>query len=551
MKPARLWALTGSVGLAVSFAAAAAPAAAAAHPAPPPGRVALHGSLVPAKERAHPAGSVAAKSTVRFDLVLALRNATGAQAFVRQVSSPGSRLYRHYLTDAQWVARFGPTTASVAKAQSWLRQEGFSVGAVAKDRLFVAASGTVARVERAFGVKLGYYKVNGHKVQLANAAMTIPSSLAGAISGTVGINQYVETTSLARAGNRPAGHVGTPAQEPAPPAGFRNPQPCSAFWGQKTDTKDSGQLYQPLTHPLPYDICGYKPAQLRGAYGLNKSVASGNNGKGVTIAIVDAYDSPTLLADAQQYFRLNDPAHPVVSSRFINLTPATVDNEAACAASGWFDEQALDVESSHAMAPGATTLYVGAASCFDSDLLAALTTAVTSGASVVSDSWGDVAGDLLEDQAAKTAFDNTFMLAASTGVSVLFSSGDQGDNFADFGLTAPNYPPSSPFVTAVGGTTLEVNSGNARQAEYGWSTAKQPLCGPVSARNCGSATTPEAASPGRPAVAAARATPTPSRSTRPESCRMRSRCATRHCSGRSRCGSSRTSRWTPTPRAGC
>ena len=125
---------------------------------------------------------------------------------MRQVSSPGSPLYRHYLTDAQWVARFGPTTASVAKAESWLRQEGFSVGAVAKDRLFVAASGTAAKVERAFGVKLGYYKVNGHRVQLAKGTMTIPSSLAGAISGTVGINQYVETTSLARAGQSPASH---------------------------------------------------------------------------------------------------------------------------------------------------------------------------------------------------------------------------------------------------------------------------------------------------------------------------------------------------------
>ncbi len=169
---------------------------------------------------------------------------------------------------------------------------------------------------------------------------------------------------------------------------------------------------------------------------------------------------------------MNDPANPVLSSKFINVTPPTVDNEAACGASGWFAEQALDVESSHAIAPGATQLYVGAESCFDSDLLAALTTAITSGASVVSDSWGDVAGDLLEDAAAKTAFDNTFMLAASTGVSVLFSSGDVGDNFADFGLTAPDYPPTSPFVTAVGGTTLEVNARNARQAEFGWSTAK-------------------------------------------------------------------------------
>ena len=136
--------------------------------------------------------------------------------------------------------------------------------------------------------------------------------------------------------------------------------------------------------------------------------------------------------------------------------------------------------------------------------------------------------------ATKTAFDNTFMLAASTGVSVLFSSGDDGDNFADFGLTAPDYPPSSPFVTAVGGTTLEVNTDNARQAEYGWSTAKQTLCGPVADQELWLRDHPgRQRSPGRPAVAAARATPTSSPSTRPGSCRSRSRCATRRCSGRS------------------
>ena len=49
---------------------------------------------------------------------------------------------------------------------------------------------------------------------------------------------------------------------------------------------------------------------------------------------------------------------------------------------------------------------------------------------MVSDSWGDTLGDLFTDAATKTAFDNTFMLAATTGVSVLFSSGDSGDNFA-------------------------------------------------------------------------------------------------------------------------
>jgi subtilase family serine protease len=490
MKLARWWALTGTVGLGLSMAAMTGPPAAASpHPSPAPHRVALRGTLAPARERAHAAGAVNGTSQVQFDLLLSLRNAAGAQAFVRQVSSPGSAEFHHYLTDAQWVSRFGPTQAGVAKAEAWLRHEGFKVGSVAKDRLYVSVAGTALRVERAFGVKLGYYKVNGHKVRLAKGTMTIPSSLAGVVSGTVGVNQYVATPGLAPVGHASAVQAAKPGQEPPPPAGFRNPQPCSAFWGQKTDTKDSGKLYKPYTHPLPYDICGYKPAQMRGAYGLAGSVAKGNDGKGVTIAITDAYDSPTLLSDAQHYFKLNDPAHPLKSSQFTNLAPATVNNQTFCAGSGWYDEQALDVESSHTMAPGAHIQYVGAKNCLDDGLLAAVNTAVTSGASVVTDSWDDVTGDVFTDAATKTAFDDTFMLAASTGVSVLFCSHDFGDNFATFGTFAQNYPATSPFVTAVGGTALEVNAKNARQAEYGWSTARQVLCEPKT-RNCGSATTP-------------------------------------------------------------
>lgn len=487
MRTARLWALTGAVGLAVGCAAAVAwPAhATSANPAPP--RASLHGSLTPAKERSHPAGQVPATAAVSFDLLLTLRNAAGAQAFVKQVSNPGSALFHHYLTDAAWNARYAPTTAAVAKAESWLRGQGFKVGAVARDRLFVTASGSAAQVEKAFGVSLGYYKVNGHTVRLANGTLSIPASLSGVVAGAVGVNQYIATTGLTARAAGPA--AAKPNQEPPPPAGFRNPQPCSAFWGQKTDTADSGSLYTPYMSPLPYDICGYKPAQLRGAYNLNTRVNHGNNGAGVGIAIVDAYDSPTLLSDAQKYFSLNDPSHPLKASQFFNDEPATVTNEGICGGSGWFAEQALDVESSHAMAPGAAILFVGAQDCFDNNLLTALTTAVTSGASVVSDSWGDGLGDVFTDAATRTAFDDTFMLADSTGVSVLFSSGDDGDNFADFGLAIPDYPASSPFITAVGGTTLEVNHANQRAAEFGWSTARQTLCASTTT-NCGTATTP-------------------------------------------------------------
>lgn len=482
MKAARCWALAGSIGLAVSFTAAvAAPAMAR----PTPNRDALRGSLTPAVERSHPAGHVAKGASISFDLSLTLRNAAGAQKFVREVSSPGSKLFHHYLTDAQWLSRFGPTSATLASAKAWLRHEGFTVGSVPKTHLYVTATGAAAQVERAFGVSLGYYKVNGHTVRLANGTLSIPSALAGTVSGVVGVNEYLATNDLAQTlRGKPAAK---PDQEPGPPGAFVNPQPCGNSWGAKTDTTDSSSLYSPYTGNA-YDICGYLPRQMRSAYGLTKTIASGDNGSNVGVAIVDAYDSPTLFADTHKYFQKNDASHPLSSAQFFNDEPATIDDQAECGASGWFPEQALDVESVHTMAPGAAILFVGAQDCTDNGLLAALQTAITSGASVVSDSWGDTIGDLFTDAATKAAFDDTFMVADSTGVSVLFSSGDDGDDFAISGLTAPDYPPSSPFITAVGGTTLEINNAGHQTAQYGWSTAKQELCAGVSTTNCGSAT---------------------------------------------------------------
>ena len=169
------------------------------------------------------------------------------------------------------------TKAEVAAATSWLRHAGFRVGAVAKDRLFVPATGTARRVERAFGVSLGYYMVTGHRLRLANGNLSIPVSIAGKVSGVIGVNQAIEATSLTRPRvPRQPKSAATPAQEPAPPAGFRNPQPCSAYWGQKTDTVDSSSLYAPYTSNS-YDICGYQPAQLRSAYGFLLS-RRGSNG---------------------------------------------------------------------------------------------------------------------------------------------------------------------------------------------------------------------------------------------------------------------------------
>ena len=107
MKAARLWALTGSIGLGVSFLAAAGAATAATRP--PSGRVALSGSLAPKAERAHPAGTVSAKSTVSFDLTLKVRNGAAMRMVLRQCPFLGAHrvFVRQRPSHAWWGSVFG------------------------------------------------------------------------------------------------------------------------------------------------------------------------------------------------------------------------------------------------------------------------------------------------------------------------------------------------------------------------------------------------------------------------------------------------------------
>ncbi len=151
-----------------------------------PARVTLAGTAAPSKARANHVGSVSNSSTVNFEVVLNLRDQAGAEALVQSISTPGSASYRQYLTAAQWEARFSPTQDQVNQVTSWLQSQGFSVGAVAKDRTTISASGTAAQVESAFGTSLQNYQVGGHTVRMAASDLSVPSSLSGVVAGAYG-----------------------------------------------------------------------------------------------------------------------------------------------------------------------------------------------------------------------------------------------------------------------------------------------------------------------------------------------------------------------------
>jgi subtilase family serine protease len=469
MRRRQVIATLATLGLAVGLLTAIPALAAAA-----PGAAVLQSSS-PLATPSNLLGPSAPSEAIEFNVGLQPSNLASAAAMAQAVTDPSSPSYRHFLTPSEWESRFSPSQASVHAVTSWLRAQGITVNEVTPDRLTVQATGSVAAVQRAFATNLGEYRHLGRTVRLASGPLKIPAELALLISGVTGVDQHLA---------KPAGLTGAalprtakkgPAKEIPLPPGFRNAPPCSPTYAKQLDTTDPayGAGYP---SPLPYAVCGYTPPQLQGAYGLSSQIAGGLDGKGVTVAIVDAYVSPTLLGDAQEYASKHQPGQPLASGQFSELLSKSFTNIELCEASEWYGEQTLDVEAVHATAPGANILYVGAKNCLNG--LYNSVQQVVDGhlAQIITDSWGDGGGDLLDSPGSRRSFDNVLLMADATGIGVQFSSGDEGDEFSTLGMTVADYPSSSPYQTAVGGTSLQVGKGDARVGELGWSTSKSTLC---------------------------------------------------------------------------
>jgi subtilase family serine protease len=449
-------------GLAAVFtvaglAAAVAPAAASASPHT------LPGSMPRWLHQAHEQGALPSSQQIGFGVLLGMRDPAAAQAQVQALSDPTSASYGKWLTNQQFDARYAPTAASVTAVQGWLRSAGFQVTKTLRSGMYVEASGSVAQVDKTFGTSVHNFSYLGKTVR-ANATVlslpaATPAAVTSAVAGIIGIDQ--------------GSTLKTPADTlPGPPPGARfGVQPCSAYFGQKTATA------QPPAYGKhqPYTPCGYVPQQYQSAYGETSLLRAGVTGRGVTVAITDAYAAPTILADAQQYNKVHDQPK-FGPGQFSQITPAAdgYGMEAECDPQGWYGEETLDVEAVHAMAPGAKVVYVGAADCgsgLDNAWAASIDNHV---ADVITNSWTDGTDDVNLIGSDLVAFYTQFSTeAALTGITVNFSSGDDGDNTAG-GTNLPGktveFPADLPDVTGVGGTSVEIGSRGQWLNEYGWQT---------------------------------------------------------------------------------
>jgi subtilase family serine protease len=404
-------------------------------------------------------GQPVTTGTVTARVYLAGQDPAGLAAYAMAASTPGNALYGHYLSPAQVMARYGPTQAQVSAVTSWLSGSGLSVTKV-EDEMggYVAVQGSVRAAAKAFGVTFGTFRGPDRKADRApEQAASAPASVASAVLTVTGLDT--------------ATHDMTPADTLPPPGpNYWVAPPCSTYYGQKI------AFNEPSAYGAkqPWTNCGYTPRQIRGAYGVSQS---GMTGKGVTVAVVDAYASPTMASDANQYANVTGDK-PFGPSQYTQDLAATFTDTGAdeCDAPGWYGEEALDVESVHGMAPDANVVYVGAASCTDQDLGDALALIVADHlASIVTDSWGEPA-----DQSSEIpVYDEIFQAGAAEGIGFFFSSGDSGyespaeDPGSDMQQT--DFPPESPYVTAVGGTSLAIGRSSNYEWETSWGTLLDPL----------------------------------------------------------------------------
>jgi subtilase family serine protease len=425
--------------------------------AAPSSRTVLNGSAPPWATSQNFVATADPTTDVGFRVYLGWTDPAGAAALAAAVSNPASSSYGQYLTPAQFRKRFAPAANDVARVQNWLRSQGFSLTYTPKNGHYVAAEGSVAQLQAAFGVSFATYQVQGQVVRAPSSDVSIPSALADVVKDVIGLDE----TSLFV-------HTNHQVDANAPPsAGFRNAPPLSAYWAEKLSpySPPSGFTSAGLTS-ISWAVKGYTPDQVKGAYGI-----SGYDGTGQTVAVVDAYASPTILQDVNQWSK-NRGLPTMTPGQLAQVVPPGVYNRPQNKKQdpqGWYGEETLDIEAVHGMAPGAKIVFVGAPNNYQ-DLDAALNHVVDENlAQIVTNSYG-FNTELLHPGFVKPQED-TLIQAVIEGIGVYFSSGDNGDETSTEGFATVDWPASSPWVTSVGGTSLGVDANNMRALETGWGTS--------------------------------------------------------------------------------
>jgi subtilase family serine protease len=449
--------------------AAAAPRG-ESHSAPhgevPDSLVRLENSITPAlSARARTAGTaVAAGSRLHLTVTLKPRDPAALAAYATAVSTPGSPSYHHYLSPDQFGRRFGATAAQLRRIRTAFARQGLALGDASAGRLSIPLAADVSTIERGLDVQLRRVRrPGGRAVVAATRAPAIAAGAAAGVQSIVGLDSSSAPQPLTRRARHPGplaqpldngAATGASTAATAATATPAGPQPCSAA------TTDGGQ------------DGGYTDNQLATAYGFTGLYRAGDDGAGTTVAVYELQpDSPSDIAAFESCYGIDTP-----------ISYVSVDGGAGHGAGS--DEAAFDIENLIGFAPGAKVLVyqgpnaqTGAPGSGPYDTFAAIVN--QDRAQVVSVSWGGCEAQL--GRADARAENTLFEQAAVQGQSIVAADGDNGAQDCasrsgpDYNQLSVDDPAAQPYVTGVGGTTLQGLSPEVYQTAW---NSKHDSAGP-------------------------------------------------------------------------
>jgi xanthomonalisin len=324
------------------------------------------------------------------------------------------------LSSAEFNARYAPTAAQAQSVVAYLRAQGFSNIEVAANNLLVSATGGAGVIRTAFKADLHEYNVNGRRAYANVTDALIPTHLADTVLGVVGLqNVHLMHT-----------HA------------------------QRMTAPDAA---------TPQAITGVSIPNFASIYGAS-SLPSATTG---TIGIITSGKVTQTITDLKSF--ASSAGYPVP-----NVT-TTVVGTAGSSTSG-VDEWNMDSQSSLAAAGGSIShmILYNVNSLSDSALSLGYNKAVTDNlAKAINVSLGGCESD---EGSVEASQDQIFQSAVAQGQMFSVSSGDSGAY--ECGATAgkaQSYPAVSPYVMAIGGTTLS-SSGGTWQAETVWSCTSASTC---------------------------------------------------------------------------
>jgi|ERR1700722_6963129 len=222
-----------------------------------------------------------------------------------------------------------------------------------------------------------------------------------------------------------------------------------------------------VTGEMPAGESCYDPYQIRHAYNIDTLINAGFDGKGKTIVIIDAFQSPNIVLELNTYIAFyglpslnglggasNSSLGTFTQIAPNGLTPFDPTNQDQV---GWAEEITLDVLWAHAIAPGANIKLVLSKSDADADIQSAREYVVANHlGDVISQSFGE--NESCMDPSLVEQQHQSFAKATVNNTTIFASTGDNGAGQPTCdGLSlvqAASSPATDPLVTAVGGTEL-------------------------------------------------------------------------------------------------